>query len=354
MTKPPRRARQHPGLSWLIVPALVLACFLSAGYAATNPSDVVPLEAYRSQVGQVVEQIWEIRFKLETEDVTVEEILPLSLQEELYRRLPERRIVQTPTGEVVVRNQPLRETLDALCASEDKAVMREHLRRLEAQLDIIQSYLSASVDGSAANIQEILARDAFQPIKKTKTPLEQLREWFFQLLEKLLPKGSRQSDGGLSTWNQWAQGGIWIGIAALLIAGSLWVVRRLRRQAKSVEEGARIILGEPVALDMDADELLAQARAAAEAGDWRQGVRKIYIALLHDLDKRGIVPLNPAWTNHEYLAAVRAQSSLYPAMRELTDRFDWLWYGQHPGSREDYERCLSRYREAWANVPAAA
>jgi len=133
--------------------------------------------------------------------------------------------------------------------------------------------------------------------------------------------------------------GLWVSLMLLLAGGAVWLVRRLHQPPTDAEDGVRIIPGEPVALDLDADDLPAQAQAAAEAGDWRQAVRKVYIALLHEPDRREVLSLNPAWTNRKYLSAVRAQARLYPAMHGLTDRFDRLWYGQHQGSREDYERC---------------
>ncbi len=284
--------------------------------------------------------------------------LPPRDRETLYRLLPERPVITTSAGRLTVDNRRLRAALDELCQSREAIDVDERLQSMKAHLAILEHHASDVPDGPTANAQEILAREDFQPIRKTKTPLEHLQEWLVAWLERILgklPQG-QQSDaesGGLWS-NQWAQIGLWVGITLLLASGVVWLARRLRRPSTEAEDGTRIILGEAVALDLDADDLLAQAQAAAEAGDWRQAVRKVYIALLHELDRREVISLNPAWTNREYLSAVRAQARLYPAMHELTDRFDRLWYGQHQGSREDYERCLSRYQEVHAALPTAA
>ena len=288
----------------------------------------------------------------------LDQCLPPRDRETLYRLLPERPIITTPAGRLTVDNQSLRAALDELCQTTDATDIHERLQSLKAHIAILERHANDVPDGPTANVQEILAREDFQPIRKTKTPLEYLREWLVTWLEKIfgkLPQGKRPDADSGGLWsNQWVQMGLWVSLTLMLAGGAVWLVRRLRRPPTDAEDGIRIILGEPVALDLDADALLAQAQAAAEAGDWRQAVRKVYIALLHELDRREVISLNPAWTNREYLSAVRAQARLYPAMHELTDHFDRLWYGQHQGSREDYERCLSRYQEVRAALPTAA
>jgi len=327
------------------------------------------LEAYRARLAQareIIENALQVHVtqaptlddEAEGAVAPLDRCLPPHDREALYRLLPERPSITTPTGRLTVDNRSLRAALDELCQATDAMDIHERLQSLKAHLAILEHHTNDVPDGSMANVQEILAREDFQPIRKTKTPLEYLREWLVAWLEKIfgkLPRG-QQSDaesGGLWS-NQWVQMGLWVSLTLLLAGGAVWLVRRLRRPPTDAEDGIRIILGEPVALDLDADDLLAQAQAAAEAGDWRQAVRKVYIALLHELDRREVLSLNPAWTNREYLSAVHAQARLYPAMHELTDRFDRLWYGQHQGSREDYERCLSRYQEVRAALPTAA
>ncbi len=296
----------------------------------------------------------------EAEDAVayLDQVLPPRDRETLYHLLPERPVITTPSGRLTVDNRSLRAGLDELCQATDAMDIHDRLQSLKAHIAILEYHANDVPDGPTANVQEILARKEFQPIRKTKTPLQYLQEWLVAWLEKILgklPRGNPSAPDSGGLWsNQWVQIGLWVGITLLLAGGAVWLARRLRRPSTEAEDGTRIILGEAVALDLDADDLLAQAQAAAEAGDWRQAVRKVYIALLHELDRREVISLNPAWTNREYLSAVRAQARLYPAMHELTDRFDRLWYGQHQGSREDYERCLSRYQEVRAALPTAA
>lgn len=350
---------------------LVILCvwlLVGGGAGRAAPAKTPTLEAYRDQIARAKEILREANDALdaylnhfnpddgERAPWRLENILPPAAQAKLRRLLPERMSVITPTGVVAVNNRTLHAALDDLYAADAPATLRERLQRLDAHLDMVQAHLSATPDGEAADIRAILARADFQPIKKTKTPLQHLQDWLVELIDKLFRKiptkdlGDGATDFG-SSW--WGQLGLWILLALLLGWVAVRFLRRARRPPGD-DDGVRVIFGEPVGPDLDAADLLAQARAAADAGDWRQAVRKVYIALLHDLDKREIVSLHPAWTNREYLNAVRAQARLYPAMRELTDRFDVLWYGRHPGDRETYEQCLSRYYEAQAALSATA
>ncbi|MCS7079489.1 MAG: DUF4129 domain-containing protein [Chloracidobacterium sp.] len=362
-TKPARLGNvgvRRPSV-WLAV--LVILLIRLGSVVGAQPADELSLEAYRARLKEARELVHQADEALRTDDTEekpwrMDAVLSPAARETLRRLLPERCTVTTPTSIVTVNNQSIRSALDELFASETPWEMSRRLQALEAQLDIVQRHVSATPEGEAADIRAILAREAFQPIKKTKTPLEYLQAWLVELIDKIfgkLPKDAPSlDDAAKDLWsNQWVQLGLWVFLTLLLCRAGLRFVRRWRQQQAMAEDGARLILGEPVALETSADELLAQARAAAEAGDWRQAVRKVYIALLHDLDKREIVPLNRAWTNREYLNAVRAQALLYPAMRELTDRFDVLWYGQRHGDREDYEQALLRYREAQAALSAA-
>ena len=81
-------------------------------------------------------------------------------------------------------------------------------------------------------------------------------------------------------------------------------------------------------------------------GDFRAAIRKLYVSLLFELERQGMIRLQAATTNREYLAKIRQQVGLYPVMTFLTDRFDYFWYGKFTSSQTDFDEFLSRYREA--------
>ena len=106
------------------------------------------------------------------------------------------------------------------------------------------------------------------------------------------------------------------------------------------------MLGEEIDEDMRPSDFADAAIAAARAGDFRTGIRKLYIALLYELSERQLIELDANATNREYLSKVSRFSTLLPAMGYLTDRFDYFWYGMFPSSEQDFSSYLASYREA--------
>ena len=136
-------------------------------------------------------------------------------------------------------------------------------------------------------------------------------------------------------------------ILAMLLAAA-YGVYRLARMFQWGARGSkkRIVMGEEIEAGLTADGLAEAALAAARAGDFRTGVRNLYISLLYELAERGVVELEPYTTNHEYLAKVSDRATLAGPMRYMTDRFDHFWYGMVASTEQDFTAFLERYREA--------
>ena len=67
---------------------------------------------------------------------------------------------------------------------------------------------------------------------------------------------------------------------------------------------------------------------------------------VYEFDRRGLIRLQPAATNREYLNKLRAQVRLFPTAAYLTDKFDYFWYGKYTSSENDFNDFLSNYRRA--------
>jgi hypothetical protein len=103
-----------------------------------------------------------------------------------------------------------------------------------------------------------------------------------------------------------------------------------------------------------ATDLAAAARALAARGEYREAVRKLFVALLYQLDERGLVRLHSEATNREYLALVRDLARLHPVMAPMTDTFDRVWYGREPVDRDRYEAFERQHAEAARIVDGTA
>ncbi len=120
---------------------------------------------------------------------------------------------------------------------------------------------------------------------------------------------------------------IWAYLGILFLLGlAAWVVRGLRRSMA------------PSAVTMPVGyagrgESSAQARAEAArlaaAGDFREAMRALYLAVLLHWDEQGRLRFDRALTNREVLALAtrRAERDVAARLAPLVDRFDRVWYG---------------------------
>jgi hypothetical protein len=133
------------------------------------------------------------------------------------------------------------------------------------------------------------------------------------------------------------------GIVALLLIGLFvwYVASRVRPSVVPDIHGGP---GGSVTATVD---WAAEARAAIDAGDWNRAVRALYHVLLDVLERRGFVEDAPSLTTGECRAAVaRVRPELLPAVRDATQSFERIAYGDADAGADDVERLLAAEREA--------
>ena len=209
---------------------------------------------------------------------------------------------------------------------------------------------SASKDEDRRRLAAILERDEYKKKRVEKGALARLWERFVRWLENLLPE-SRPLAPGQSRLSSRAAQVIVFGLALAVITFVLWryVPRLLRLRSggkKRDKQGARVVLGETLAADQTASDLLADAEALARAGNLRGAIRKGYIALLCELSDRRVISLAQHKTNRDYLRAVQDHSALHSEMQQLTDSFENHWYGFATATPEDWAAFRALYRQA--------
>ena len=99
-----------------------------------------------------------------------------------------------------------------------------------------------------------------------------------------MPPGQSRSVSTLAQWVVFA-------LALAVIAFIIWkfvprLLRQRRQGKKRGKRGVRVVLGETLAADQTASDLLAEAEGLARAGHLRAAIRKGYIALLCELGDR--------------------------------------------------------------------
>jgi hypothetical protein len=329
-----------------LIPTLLLTLLIFA-----DARGAVKLRYYENQVRRAVEQVERIKTDpSEYEKQGIETIITLMPRTEeieiegqakpfavdniwLYLMLNEYQAEDDPQRKVAKLNE-IGGMLSAL---------GDHLLRIEEAS-------TSKIDSadSRARIREILNRPDYQArkesrlgafLRKTRQTISNFFNELYQAFARLLGRLF-----GAST------GGSWISrvlIIAALVAAFLGVLRMaLRIRPLKRRPKKRTVLGEEIEAGTSPHDLAEAAMAAARSGDFRTAMRKLYLSLLYDLADRRLIELEENATNHEYLSRVSRYASLAPAMRYLTDRFDYFWYGMSPSTKEDFSSYLARYREA--------
>jgi hypothetical protein len=194
-----------------------------------------------------------------------------------------------------------------------------------------------------------LRRSEYEHQVQGRAALERVINDFIAWLKSWLPKPATVKPGQGAFLVKLAQMLIWIlalAVIAFVLLKVLPKLKGLRRSRKKVKPAARIVLGEQLAPDQSAGDLLSDADALAVTGDLRAAIRKAYIALLVELGDRRIISLAQHKTNRDYLRSVSSLPSLYPGMSRLTETFERHWYGLAQATPSDWQDFRAGYKAA--------
>jgi hypothetical protein len=198
----------------------------------------------------------------------------------------------------------------------------------------------------AKQAKEILARPEFTDATGGRSKKSALERW----LEDVFKKISKWLEGlrppGLGRGNPDAIVGFaetmryflyFLGGVGVLVLGyhlvraardAGWFRWQRKKKKTSAED-------DPL-LDASIVDPLREARAAEQAGEWRQAVRLLYIAALRVLRERGWLVLEANRTNWEYQRLLTQRApELARLLLPATRRFDRIWYGKRMATAED-------------------
>lgn len=225
----------------------------------------------------------------------------------------------------------------------------DHLREME-----LAQMTEAEQNNPRMKVQEILSRPEFKPKKQNQVVAFIKGIWdsitsFFSEMLRAIRRLLGQLFGSTAegSWLSMALVMLVLGLLAFLVARAIRKARPRRRRPKK-----RTILGEEIDAGTTAESLAERAYAAAREGDFRNAIRRLYIALLYELSEHRLIELEDSATNREYLARLSGKGALEKAMAYMTDRFDYFWYGMIPTSGEDFSAYLARYKEAVQSAQA--
>ncbi len=249
------------------------------------------------------------------------------------------RNVDSIGGDVDQRRSTLKEMADRL------SLLLERLKRSQTQEGL-------KTEDHSARLEEILARPEYHPEVENESTLRKwlrmLKDALWDFLEGLFPQPKISSGGAAGI-----ESVIRILLALILLAAIVYGIIQLtkwldqfRRGRRGEEEKeVREVLGEEIAEDMTARDLLEKATELARRGDYRSAIRRAYIALLCELEERGKLRLHRSKTNRDYLDAMRSEQSIFADFSSMTGSFEHVWYGQQRATDEQFTDFITRYEQ---------
>ena len=92
-------------------------------------------------------------------------------------------------------------------------------------------------------------------------------------------------------------------------------------------------------------DLRGEAERNYREGNYREAIVYLYSYLLVQLDRRQVIRLTKGKTNRQYLREVRQRPELVPIFEPTMIAFEDVFFGDHPLSRGEFEKCWDRLDE---------
>jgi hypothetical protein len=246
--------------------------------------------------------------------------------------LPEALTVRTARGEMAVDLSFLGGAVNHfLTASAEVkpnilASTGTRLKAMRAEAELYEQPGRAD-DAARKRLDEILSAREFDRVRGP-TALELFKQrvlaWIRNLLRKIDPKIPDVRDLG-----QWFVRGM-IALAAA-IAG-IWLYRVSRQ---NMTTGKREIFPF-LPSGRNWREWLADARARAAKGEWREAIHFGFWAAVSRLESEGVWSPDKTRTPREYLNAIPGSNLSKEPFAAMTRKFEASWYGSRPTTEADF------------------
>jgi hypothetical protein len=209
-------------------------------------------------------------------------------------------------------------------------VILQHLETLRYQAAAYETP-APEIASRRSLLNGILARSEFRNVHG-QTWLDRLKQRLTELLIRLL--GRMFSSSAIPVISDILVYGL---IGAAVVALAYWMYR-------SVRNSARLETIMPVSVPVSAKEWpiwIAQARAAAERGEWADAIHLAYWGGISFLEAQGSWRADKARTPREYLRLLPATSAHQPTLRALTMRLEGVWYGMQTAGADGFQETLA-------------
>ena len=179
-------------------------------------------------------------------------------------------------------------------------------------------------------LDDIYSRPEFRRKDDSPDWLERQLEAFFKWL------GSLRADAPFLYWLLLILCGAALGALVLL------VVVRVRR-AFFIGDADRQQAAAQAERRQRSRAYEEEAGRRADAGEFTEAVRFLFLALVYRFDESGRVLFRASFTNREYLHLFADRPAMAEELRVFVDALDEHWYGQRPTGEQEYRRCRTLF-----------
>jgi hypothetical protein len=310
------------------VALLVVAFLLTAGGTALAQNDASPTDSLT--VSQYITEL--DRLASSSKGLSKPEEVP-----DLLNSIPPVWRVQSGQDVFEVRSDWLRELLNDWQRDPDHDTLDEISERLITLRSEAASFQNPSTDDPSQRmlLDRILAGQEFGDVHG-ETWLDRLKQrallFLFSLLERAFGSSAIPTIGKVIVY----------GLVALTVAGlGYWMYRTIQNNA-GVEAVAIGVL--PVS-SKGWKIWLAEARRAAESGQWRDAIHLAYWCGISFLEGEEMWRPDTARTPREYLRLLPPASHHRETLRSLTRTFELVWYGNEQADASMFSETLAQLEE---------
>jgi len=91
-------------------------------------------------------------------------------------------------------------------------------------------------------------------------------------------------------------------------------------------------------------ELDDPIQVAIREGQFRKATRLLYLKALREMQSRSMITWRREKTNRDYLREL-TRPELRPAFQDITYMFEYIWYGEIPVDRDNFNRAYTSFVE---------
>jgi hypothetical protein len=297
---------------------VVLLTILSAGAIASD-SPALTLSEYKTQLDQAI-------------SVTDEDNFDAAKISSFATSLPDKWVVSDQGQTYELSLDWLKTGLAKTKDEEDNDLYILHTRLTE--LRTAAGGFVAPPDASTSErdiLNGILSRKEFRGVQSV-TWLDRLKARIFQFLFGLVSRLF-----GSSAFPVVSRILVWSLVAIAVLVLAYMIYRTLKNNARQESVVPAIA---PVSAKAWS-EWMADARTAAARGDWREAIHLAYWAGISLLEARGLWRPDRARTPREYLRLLPSASEFHPTLKQLTLRFEVIWYGYKTADEQAFQQSLA-------------